>query len=235
MADGRFYNFEGDDRDYVSVTTFLGIIAKPFLYGWNAKMEREYIRFLIEEEGYGLGDVLKVLNARPKEKPYGAQLYMKQTSDKGSKIHKAIDYTLKDLKLPKLNKVEQKLYDKWLEWWNAQGYELQGAERIVKNSTHGYAGTMDALVIKAEQGLVIDWKTGKNHYNEHDLQNYAYQKALWYEGQVVDGGLLVYIPEDKEIDDSHKLPRVTDELMKPVLHALGLWRWANNKPWKENN
>jgi len=235
MADGRFYNFDGDDRDYVSVTTFLGIIAKPFLYGWNAKMEREYIRFLIEDEGYGLAQVLEVLNARPKKKPYGAQLYMKQTSDKGNKIHKAIDYTLKDLKLPKLNKLEQKLYDKWLEWWKAQGYELQGAEQIVRSKKHGYAGTLDFRFLWNMGSKIGDWKTGKNHYEEHTLQNLAYQAALEEETTLrAEGGVLVYIPEDKDIW-TVDVPRVTDELIRPVLHALGLWRWANKQPWKENN
>ena len=81
-ADGRFYHFDGDDRDYVSVTTYQGMIAKPFLYGWNAKMEREYIRFLIEEEGYGLKQLLDLLYARPKDKPYGAKLYMTRYCEK---------------------------------------------------------------------------------------------------------------------------------------------------------
>jgi hypothetical protein len=229
MADGRFYDFPGDDRKYVSVTTFLGIIGKQqFLMPWAAKMERELIRRL-SEQGKDLKEILEYL--APKQ-PYGYQLYNEDASEFGNKIHKAIDYTLKDLKLPKLNKAEKHVYDKWLEWWKAQEFELLGAEQVVKHEGLGYAGTMDAYVVKESKHLVLDWKTGKNHYWEHELQNYAYQHTL---GLSVDGGMLVYIPKEKDIDDSHKLARVDDELMKPVLAALALWRAANRKPWKESN
>lgn len=230
----KYYNFEGDDRDYVSVTTFLGVINKPFLMPWCAKMERELIRKLLEQ-GYDAEVLIKNLKEylAPKQ-PYGYKLYTEVAADWGSKIHKAIDYTLKDLKLPKLTKDERKVYDKWKEWWNAQNFKLLSAERRVKCSRHGYAGTLDALVVRDEGKIVIDWKTGKNTYPEHSLQNFAYQKALIEEGEGVDdGGLLVYIPKDKEIYSNIVL-KVTDELFQPVLDALGLWRWVNNKPWNNN-
>jgi len=231
MSDGRFYDFPGDPRKYVSVTTFLGIIGKPFLQPWSAKMERELIR-LLAEQGKSLQEILEYLE--PKQ-PYGYQLYTQETSEWGNIIHKAIDYTLKDLKLPKMTKAQRKVYDKWKEWWGAQKFNLIGAEQIVKHVGLGYAGTMDAAVVNtAGELVVLDWKTGKNHYWDHELQNYAYQLALIDSGDDrINGGLLVYIPRDKEIDDSHKLARVNGELIAPVLAALALWRAANKKPWKE--
>jgi len=241
MADGRFYEFDGDPRKYVSVTTFLGIIGKQqFLMPWAAKYERELILKLYDN-GHDLAGILDYIKpikdektGRWKQQPYGYQLYMEETSEWGSTIHKAIDYTLKDLKLPKMTKAQRKVYDKWKEWWKAQSYELVGAEKVVKSEKYGYAGTMDAEVISEGKRLILDWKTGKNHYRENDLQNLAYQRALPAEGESLPGGgLLVYIPREKEIDDSHKIPQVTPELMQPVLDALSLWRWANNKPWKE--
>src|SRR6185503_8052748 len=144
MSDGRFYEFDNDPRKYVSVTTFLGIIGKQqFLMPWAAKMERELIRKLAEQ-GKSLQDILEYLE--PKQ-PYGYQHYNEEASDFGNKIHKAIDYTLKDLKLPKLTKKERKVYDKWREWWTAKNFELLGAEQVVQCEEHGYAGTLDALVI----------------------------------------------------------------------------------------
>jgi hypothetical protein len=113
-------------------------------------------------------------------------------------------------------------------WWKEQGFELLGAEQVVKHEWLGYAGTLDALVKKESKLLIIDWKTGKNHYAEHVLQNLAYQHAL---GEV-HGGLLVYVRDDGKPVETHPVPQVTTELFQPVLDALGLWRWANNKPWK---
>lgn len=224
MADGRFYNFPDDSRSYVSVTTFLGIINKPFLMTWAAKMERELIRELAKQDK-ALLEILEYL--KPKQ-PYGYQLYTETTSQLGSNVHKAIDYTLKNLKLPKLSKQEQAVYDKWLAWWEAQGFSLIGAEKVIKSEQWGYAGTLDAEVCLGDDRLILDWKTGKNHYAEHVLQNLAYQHAL---DDKPAGGLLVYIREGKEVE-TRPVPQVTPELLQPVLDALSLWRWANNKPWE---
>lgn len=229
----RYYDFPGDKRRYVSVTSFLDIINKPFLLPWAAKMERELIQKLLDDGA----DAARIQEYIAAKQPYGYDLYSEVARDWGSKIHKAIDYTLKKLKLPKMTKEERKVYDKWLEWWKAQKFELLGAERVVKSTKYGYAGTLDALVRQALPGKpitrpVIDWKTGKSSYPEHELQNYAYQQALLEENVESSGGLLVYIPKDKEIY-TKAVPKVTDELLAPALAALSLWRWANNKPWKE--
>ncbi len=231
MSDGRFYDFPGDTRKYVSTTTFLGIIGKQqFLMPWSAKMERELIKKLAEQ-GKTLQEILEYL--APKQ-PYGYQLYNEEASDFGNKIHRAIDYTLKDLKLPRLTKAERKVYDKWLEWWKAQKFELEGAERVVRSARHGYAGTLDALVKRDQKRLVLDWKTGKNHYDEHVLQNIAYQRALLEEDIITDGGELVYIPKDKEVWTVPVDCAEGSSLTAVTLYALGLWRWANKKTWEEN-
>jgi len=221
----RYYDFPGDPRKYVSVTTFLDVISKPFLIPWAAKMERELIQALIDK-GAGINRIQEYIAAK---QPYGYDLYSQIARDWGSKIHKAIDYTLKDLKLPKMTKDEKKVYDKWVEWWESKGYELKGAERVVKSMKYGFAGTLDALV--TDHNIVIDWKTGKGSYPEHELQNYAYQQALVEEGIVTGGGLLVYIPKDKDVY-TKEVPQVTASLLEPALAALDVWRWQNKKPWR---
>jgi hypothetical protein len=228
----RYYDFPGDERQYVSVTTFLDVASKPFLIPWAAKMERELIRLLLDQ-----GKTIEEIKAylEPKQ-PYGFQLYTESRADIGATVHKAIDMKLKGLKLPRMTKVEKQVYNKWLTWWEAQGYELLGAEKVVKNEELGYAGTLDAFV-KREAFLVIDWKTGKGHYPEHILQNYAYQRALVLEGEwTPSGGLLVYIPsQPDEVDKpvyTRAVPQVTPELMKKVEAYLDLWRIVNNKPWR---
>lgn len=226
----RFYTFPGDPREYVSVTTFLDVINKPFLMPWAAKMEREMLTKLAQQ-GKHLDEIFEYF--QPKQ-PYGYKLYTEVAAEFGSTIHKAIDYTLKALKLPKMTKAEQRVYDKWKEWWAGSKLYLEGAERKVRCKSLGYAGTLDALV-KDELGLVkvIDWKTGKSEYPEHSLQSWAYQYALEEEEPLsVNGGLLVYIPKDKEIY-TRSLPLVNRALMAPVLAALELWRWSHNKPWKD--
>jgi hypothetical protein len=244
----RYYELPGDDRSYVSVTTFLDVISKPFLLPWAAKMERILINLLIEQ-GYNLDYIKEYLATDPDNpkkfvNPFGYQSYTDSRADIGATVHKAIDYKLKKLRLPKMTKTEKKVYDKWLAWWEAQKFELLGAERVVYNRQLGYAGTLDALVRGGMEDplhqllRVIDWKTGKGHYPEHILQNFAYQEALNEEGEVEPtGGLLVYIPsQPDELDKpiyTKKVEMVTPELMKKVEAYLNLWRIANNKPWIE--
>jgi PD-(D/E)XK nuclease superfamily protein len=229
----RWYEFEDDPRPYVSVTTFLDIINKPFLMPWAAKMERELIRKLVDLYNGDDEEIIKnILAYTDPLQPYGYKLYTEVASDWGRKIHKAIDYKLKGLKLPRMTKAERKVFDKWQEWWHAQKYELIGAEKKVRSKLYGYAGTLDAEIgDKNEWRVIIDWKTGKSAYPEHTLQNLAYQSALKEEGDVTKYGLLVYIPKEGEVY-TKEVPQVTDELFQPVLDALGLWRWSNKKTWK---
>jgi hypothetical protein len=235
----RYYDFPGDDRQYVSVTTFLDVVNKPFLLSWAAKMERELLRLLIEQ-GATIEEIKEYL--APK-RPYGFKLYTESRADIGATVHKAIDYTLKGLKLPRMTKTEKQVYKKWLAWWNAQKMTLLGAERVVHHQYLGYAGTLDALV---RGGLddplhqltrVIDWKTGKGHYPEHILQNYAYQACLNLEGEVEPtGGLLVYIPSQPEELDAPIYTKAVEKVgprhMEKVEAYLKLWRIVNNKPWE---
>ena len=44
--------------------------------------------------------------------------------------------------------------------------------------THAYAGTIDAVAIKGDELVVVDWKTSNGLYAEHMLQVAAYAKAL---------------------------------------------------------
>jgi hypothetical protein len=239
----RYYDFPGDERQYVSVTTFLDVVSKPFLIPWAAKMERELILLLVQQ-GYSLEYIVEYLSAKHPDKPkqylnpFGHQSYTESRADIGATVHKAIDMYLKKLKLPRMNKDEKHVYKKWLTWWEAQGFELLGAEKVVKNEQLGYAGTLDALVRHGDAIPVIDWKTGKGHYPEHILQNFAYQQALNLAGEWnPTGGLLVYIPsQPDELDRpvyTKDVPQVTPELMKKVEAYLDLWRIVNNKPWKE--
>ena len=229
----RYYDFPGDERQYVSVTTFLDVASKPFLIPWAAKMERELIRLLLDS-GASIEEIKEYLEPK---RPYGFQLYTESRADIGATVHKAIDMYLKKLKLPRMTKDEKHVYKKWLAWWEAQGYELLGAERVVKHEGLGYAGTLDALVRHGDAIPVIDWKTGKGSYPEHVYQNYAYQEALKFEQVETTGGLLVYIPsQPDELDRpvyTKEVPQVTPELMKKVEAYLNLWRLVNNKPWKE--
>ena len=112
--------------------------------------------------------------------------------DKGSKVHLAIEMILNgeefriDTKV--LNKYTEQLEDltyeelqcvkSFCDWRAETKPEILATETTIFSDIHGYAGTVD-LVCKIEGvPYVIDFKTSKQVWREHELQISAYRMAL---------------------------------------------------------
>lgn len=112
--------------------------------------------------------------------------------DKGSKVHLAIEMILNgeefriDTKV--LNKTTEQLeelsYEELLcvksfcDWREEVKPEVLATEIVIFSEVNGYAGTVD-LVCKIEGvPYVIDFKTSKQVWREHELQISAYRTAL---------------------------------------------------------
>lgn len=118
--------------------------------------------------------------------------------DKGSRVHRAIVDLIDGLPVAMdakyLNEEgnEQELsleeYDclrSFQEFWLACRPETLAREVVLFNTEHGYAGTMDWLgtLGTPPKGLargpwLLDWKTSKDVWPEHELQVSAYAHAL---------------------------------------------------------
>ena len=70
--------------------------------------------------------------------------------------------------------------------------------------THAYAGTIDAVAIKGDELVVVDWKTSNGLYPEHMLQVAAYARALKHAtGIPVNEAWIVRFPRERpETGDS---------------------------------
>jgi len=219
----RFYQINGDQ--FVSVTTFLKVLSKPFLMGWAVKEERKVVLDLIDEMVYA-----KEKRSAIKEAMHelcsgkSASDNIAQTSAEfGRKIHKAIEQYVggydpyEDLETSK----QKKVFKNWLGWWEDQHFGSYTAEEQVHSTIHRYAGTLDLRT----RGCIWDWKTGKGAgYPEQHLQNVAYRMAHneAYPHNTVNKGVLIHIPSSgdpvKEIGVKHKY---TEE---HVIAALCLWK-----------
>ena len=66
------------------------------------------------------------------------------------------------------------------DWYVSHDLDVISAieEELGEVVTHAYAGTIDAVAIKGDELVIVDWKTSNGLYAEHMLQVAAYARAL---------------------------------------------------------
>ncbi len=140
------------------VTTILGILNKPALVPWANKLGLEGID--VRSHVDGLAEIGTVAH-------YLIECYLsKRTPDLGEYSPDVID---------KAENAAIKYYD-----WEARqvGFEVIGTEMKCESSTLGYGGTIDLVCKIGGKVWLVDFKTGKGIYEEHDYQVAAYAKLL---------------------------------------------------------
>jgi hypothetical protein len=104
------------------------------------------------------------------------------------------------------------------------------AEATVYNRTHGYAGTLDAIVEIEGKKYVLDIKTGKNVWPEAALQLAAYSHAEFFgrsDGREdpfppIHRGLVLHLRSD---DYSLVPVQIDDTVFDFFLSALDIHHW----------
>src|SRR5262249_7508960 len=130
-------------RQYDSVTSVTGVIAKPMLYGWYGK------------HGYK-----------------GCQAIMKESARRGSIIHDLLDQEAKGQAIdlssqPEFVKRPVELYREW-----AKEVDLRSiaSEMQLFHPQWEVAGTFDRLAYVNDRLAIVDWKTGSAIYDEYNIQ-----------------------------------------------------------------
>ena len=172
------------------VTTALGIISKPYLIPWAARMAGDYIKSevvpgesLDELQIQELVDGAK--NAHRKNRDGAA--------DAGTYIHNWIEEFVATGKKPEMP-IAPKLasvINSFLRWWESTNIEVIKPEIKLCSPTLMLAGTADLLCRVDGKLTVMDWKTGSGIYADMFLQLAAY--ALMYEEEFDEKVEQVYI------------------------------------------
>ncbi|MFI2242389.1 hypothetical protein [Streptomyces chrestomyceticus] len=182
----RFY-VDGETKEKVpGVTSVVGMLPKPFLAPWNAKMAAElavdsldFVKQMAERDRDGAVSYLKGAAAR----------YTKTRARVGSDAHDLFERMIRgegrfmerrngefavrvhpDLEPYRAN---------FCEFLDVVQPELIRAEDVAWSDTHKYAGSFDALLsITDDDGkeitVIADWKTSKDTYPDVALQMAAY-------------------------------------------------------------
>lgn len=164
--------------DYAyGVTTALGIIAKPQLIPWAARMAGEYVKENLVP-GVALDEI--EIQKLVKEATSAHRNRKEGAADAGTYVHNWIeDYVNgKNPDMP-VSPVIQGVIKDFLQWHDRVRPEVVYAERMLCSPTHKLAGTPDLIARVDGKLTIMDWKTGSGIYPEMFLQMAAY--ALMYE------------------------------------------------------
>lgn len=167
-----------------SVTTIIGILDKPALPHWAAKLTVEGVWRLVKRKGYKLPDSPEKLK---QDLAHAGLAHTSATDDsivRGRAVHKALEDWITRRKVPtpadypRAHRGYMRGLCAFLVAWEPK---FQDAETLVASAKHGFAGTRDTigLVEHEEHGRVLlDLKTSARVYpKSHFPQLAAYEMA----------------------------------------------------------
>lgn len=194
------HQYRADKRSVPSVTGIIGVLDKPALLSWAAKLSAQYVIDKIPDiisgkVKFSADNAGEIFQAAKAEHSKVSQ----QAKDAGTETHDAVEASLLGQKVPKLKGEPKKAYAAFQEWRKAHNIEeVIATETVIFHPEHWYAGKMDMLV-KKDGGLwLIDLKTSKSFYDmEMAMQLSAYKAALErMTGLKIDGTGIIRL--DKE-------------------------------------
>ena len=204
---GGYYWVDG--VPHVSVTNVLKVIDKPALRHWFGK--EVYLAMVLDPSL----DQKTALTA-----PYA-------TSDKaktrGTLVHSVIEaYKTTGEKIETVPEKYRGYVNAFYSYVKDNKLEILEVEKTVYNEKYGYAGTRDmkARINERKKPWILDFKTGKDIYQETALQLSAYKHA-----DDEDCRLGVVLLKE---DGKYKFQEMEDEF-EAFLACKTLWEWQNRE------
>jgi len=170
----------GSDQ-YPSVTKILGIIGGGKTNALMIWARRAALKLaeseLVAELTQGRTITVEVLGpilARADRQPDKIKT---DAGDLGQRVHSAIDDYIVG-KPPRLEADTQQGFDNFMAWLNRESMQLIQGDTVVASVNYGFGGRLDALAVKDDQVVLLDWKTSNAMREEYPLQVAAYAVAL---------------------------------------------------------
>lgn len=171
MSD-RYYKVNG--KEYPSVTTILGVKAKPALIAWAVKSTVEYLFDHVEDlTGEKSEDKIKQI-IRDSKQAY--KDISEKAMDIGTRTHNAVECFLKNVPHTVGEDIE-KPYWACISWLTENDFHLISSEQTVYNHIMRYAGTQDLKGTLNGKIYIIDLKTSNGIWDEYKCQVSAYAKC----------------------------------------------------------
>jgi len=235
---GRHYEHPASTELLPSVTNVIGILDKPALPRWAAKMVAEQAWSLRSSiSGLGKDEAIDIL----KSSPWRSST---RSAKRGTSIHEYLEAAMNGHDLPDLEGQAldyQPAADALLHWFHEHHVDLVASEVTVFG--HGYAGTFDAhlrwhYADDQWEDWLVDYKTG----NSGPYDEVALQLAALANGKIKADGTGAWSNYDRLVGISiqPKGKFVMKEVADPEASfaafeaLLEAWRWKNGeKPLSE--
>ncbi|MDD5706540.1 MAG: hypothetical protein PHR35_11485 [Kiritimatiellae bacterium] len=210
---------------YPSVTSILGILAKPGLETW--KLNQVALATLRAPRQEGEGEEYWCNRVRDV-----AFEQVEEAADLGGAIHAALELAMDGHEFDP----DMEVYvAPVLAWKEKTGISIVEREFRVVNTAHGFAGTADVFFRYGDNGIgVLDYKTRKTQpgkpvgaYEDQAMQLAAYAATYWGEeniGRVLAANVFVSTTEPGRMEVvKHPLPQRDWEAFKLV---AAMWRYV---------
>lgn len=212
-----------------SVTSVLGVINKPALPRWSAKKVAEYA--WSNRATWGALDEKAAIDLL-KGAPWRD---MDRAADAGTSVHDVADRLLSGRPVEFVQPGTEASIASVAEMIQQFHIAPLLSEVTIWNSTIGYAGTFDAMVLIDGQKWLLDWKSGNSVYPEQALQLAAYgmaEQVVLADGTVhdfpgVDAYGIAHVP--KTGNWSLYQVQITDAERDAFTAAHALLRWQNTR------
>jgi hypothetical protein len=237
----RFYfNENAPDIKYPGVTSVVGMLPKPFLAYWQAKMVAElavdsldFIEQMAQRDRDGAVQYLKGAATR----------YTKTRAKVGSDAHDLFERLIRGQRVGRVHPDMEPYRRHFEEFLSDVQPELVRAEDVAWSDTHEYAGSFDGILrlkldengkpdASGESALVMaDWKTSKATYPDVALQMSAYAHADFivdtYGNREAmpefDGAVVLHITQDQA---AFKPVRIDEaDVFAQFLHLRQTFEW----------
>lgn len=211
-----------DGRVLPGVTTICGVLSKPALVPWAAKMCAEYLDANLKP-GQALDEVQKATLIKAMKGSWKQK--KEEAADIGTIAHKfAEDYLQGREPAKPVNELARAAVDAFLEWMAAHHVKIISSERRILSLNHWYAGTVDLIAEVDGETWVADFKTSSGIWPEYGLQLAGYRIALREEmGQSLKR-LVLWFPKDGKPFEARALEN-DDADERGFLAALELHNW----------
>ncbi len=226
FEDNHYYFADPEGKKkYTGISTILGVMAKPALIGWAARMSVEHIKANLSykklkllRKGYIIIKekvLLEALTAHTKKKEAAGE----HGTNQHALVEQYINWVMAERDGKPYLDVDMKAIAPFMEWALENVDHFLYTERPVHSKSLFLAGTIDfGAVMKDGTRRVGDLKTGSGIYYEALLQTEFYQMLAEEEGDdKYDGSVIVRLGKNGEFETQ---TRARNEIDKAA--ALGL-------------
>jgi hypothetical protein len=212
-------------RLYPSVTSILGIFAKPQLDRW--KMRQVALASMRLERTKNESD--EYFSDRIIEEAFAQ---VGEAAELGSRIHDALEKYFEGVPIAE----DLQVYTKpVIDWKHEKQIEFVEREKTLVNHKEGFAGTMDVACRYGGNGIgVIDFKTRKTtpgqpvtSYDGQAMQIAAYAATYWGEenlGKVFGANVYISTTEPGRLEVCSYTPELLIEEYDVFKKACSMWR-----------